>query len=129
MIRFAEPARTWIDIPARISKTGRNRSIPLNPNVSRRLFQKRNNGSLFVFPHKNDSKRPGLSYHGPWRAACKLAKVKNAMPYDLRRSFVTRCAITGMPLLYVAKLLDSSVKMLEGTYAKIHAETMEDIVK
>lgn len=130
MFLWSEPGKTWIDIPARISKTDRTRKIPLNPNVSRRLYAefRRGNRSHFVFPNPRDPRRPQLSYSQQWNSACKRAKIK-AMPYDLRRTFITRCAAAGMPLLYVAKALDTSTKMIESVYAKSQAEVMEGIVK
>ena len=120
--------KTWIDIPARISKTVRSRSIPINPGVARRLFKMRNNGSPFVFPNVFDPSKPQLSYHGAWSTACKKAMVK-AMPYDLRRTFITRRAAEGAPMIYVAKFLDTSTKMIEAVYAKSQADIMEAIAK
>jgi integrase len=130
MIRFNEPGHTWIDIPARISKTDRQRSIPINPEVSRILHLRfmRGNGSVFVFPHTERKDKPQLSYNSAWKTACKKAKVK-AVPYDLRRTFITRCAAEGKPLIYVAKALDTSTKMIENIYAKSQVEVMESIIK
>lgn len=130
MIRWGEPGKTWIDVPARISKTDRSRSIPLNPGVSRRLAirHRRGNGSDFVFPARGDLRRAQATYQSAWTTACRRARVK-AVPYDLRRTFITRCAADGKPLIYVAKTLDTSSKMIEATYAKSQAEVMEGIVK
>lgn len=130
MIRWGEPGKTWIDIPARISKNVRSRSIPINSGVSRRLYAefRKGNGSIFVFPNTKDPRRPQLSYHGAWSTACRRAKV-SAMPYDLRRTFITRCAAEGRPLIYVAKCLDTSTKMIESVYAKAQVDVMEDMVK
>lgn len=129
MLRFSEPGKTWIDIPARISKTVRSRSIPINPQVSRRLaaMYKRSNGGKYVFPNVKDPRKPQLSYHGAWATACKKAMIK-AMPYDLRRTFITERAASGKPMIYVAKALDTSTKMIEAVYAKSQADIMEAIV-
>lgn len=130
MFRWNEPSKTWIDVPARISKTDRSRSIPLNPGVSRRLWarHRRKNGSDFVFPSRDNPRRPQMTYASAWSTACRRAKV-SAVPYDLRRTFITRCAGEGLPLLYVAKILDTSTKLIESTYAKTQMETMEGIIK
>lgn len=130
MIRFNEPGHTWIDVPARISKTDRQRSIPINPEVSRILYRRfmRGNGSAFVFPSTVSKDKPQLSYNSSWKRACREAKVK-AVPYDLRRTFITRCAAEGKPLIYVAKALDTSTKMIENIYAKSQVEVMENIIK
>lgn len=131
MIRWGEPGKTWIDIPARISKTVRHRSIPINPSVSRRLYAEFTHGvtSKFVFPNVKDPSRPQLSYHGAWATACKRAGIKvKAMPYDMRRTFITEKAADNQPMIYVAKTLDTSTKMIESTYAKAQAQVMENIV-
>ena len=129
-IKFNEPEHTWIDIPARISKTDRARQIPINPEVSRLLHRRylRGNGSEFVFPHTQNRNKPQLSYNSAWKRACREAKI-NAVPYDLRRTFITRCAAEGKPLIYVAKALDTSTKMIENIYAKSQVEVMEEIIK
>jgi integrase len=130
MLRTAENGRIWVDIPARISKTVRSRSIPINPQVARRLKEQLQSGgrsSKFIFPNVKDPRKPQLSYHGAWAAACRKAKVK-AMPYDLRRTFITEKAASGKPIIYVAKVLDTSSKMIESVYAKSQADVMEAIV-
>lgn len=130
MIKFNEPAKTWIEIPARISKTDRQRSIPINPQVSRLLRRRfvRGNGSIFVFPHTSNKNKPQLSYNCAWNSACRRAKT-SAVPYDLRRTFITRCAAEGKPLIYVAKALDTSTKMIENIYVKSQVDVMESIIK
>lgn len=130
MIKFNEPGHTWVDVPARISKTGRARQIPINPQVSHTLHKRFliGNGSPFVFPNQKDIRKPQRSYNSAWKRACKRAKVK-AVPYDLRRTFITRCAAEGKPLIYVAKALDTSTKMIENIYAKSQVEVMEEIIK
>jgi integrase len=122
--------KVWIDIPARISKTVRARSIPVNQGVARRLLEQIKRGivSQFVFPNVFDPTKPQLSYHGAWAASCRKAGVKKAMPYDLRRTFITEKAASGKPIIYVAKVLDTSSKMIESVYAKSQADVMESIV-
>lgn len=130
MITWNEPGHTWIDIPARISKTGRSRRIPINPQVSLRLYRMFQAGvnSRFVFPKTDDLNRFQYEYSGQWRRACRQAGIK-AMPYDLRRTFITKCAAEGKPLIYVAKALDTSTKMIESVYAKAQVDVMEEIIK
>jgi integrase len=132
MIRWNEPEKTWIDIPARISKTGRARSIPINPRLSYLLAirHRRGNGSPFVFPARGDLRRPQLTYQSAWTTACGHAGITtHAVPYDFRRTFITERAAAGKPMLYVTKQLDTSIKMAENTYAKAAVATMEDIIK
>lgn len=133
MIAWDEPGHTWISIPARISKTDRNRRIPINPNVSKRLWKRWQKGpfSKYVFPKiegPNLPCLPQLEYHGAWRTACKKAGIK-AMPYDMRRTFITKAMVDGKRPVYVAQFLDTSVKMIEKVYTKEDIATMEDISK
>lgn len=122
--------KLWLSIPARISKTGRSRDIPINPNLARiiKIRQKRGNGSIFIFPSRDSPERPQLTYQSAWSTACASAKVE-AVPYDLRRTFISRCAAEGKPMIYVAKALDTSTKMIESVYAKSQAEVMEKIIE
>ncbi len=128
MFRWNEPAKTWIDIPARISKTDRARSIPLNPELSRTLARVKR-VSPFVFPHHEDMSRPRTSYHASWTTARRRAGVAASMPYDFRRTFITTRVAKGQPPLYVAKSLDTSVHQIEKVYAKAQAEVMEEICR
>ncbi len=131
MIQWREPGKAWIEIPARISKTDRTRSIPINPDVAAILWHRkeRGNGSKFVFPARGNSSQPQLSYQAAFVTACSRAGVKDAVVYDFRRTAITRWAAKGMPLLYIAKILDTSVGLIEKVYAKGQADVMEDILK
>jgi len=123
--------KLWIDIPAAISKTGRSRSIPIDKTVARILMMRRDRcrPSPFCFPSQVDRMRPQLSYASAWRTACFHAKVKKCVPYDFRRSLVTRWAAEGKPLLYIAKFLDTSTVMLEKIYAKAQGKVLEDLIE
>lgn len=130
MIRWGEPGKTWIDIPARISKTGRTRAIPIDPSVSRILWRrsKRGNASIFVFPARGDLTRPHLTYSSAWHTACEHAKI-DAMPYDMRRTRITKWAAAGKSLAFIARQLDTSETMIRRFYLKDDAETMEGLFK
>ena len=121
----------WINIPARISKTGRDRKIPINSEVWAKLQDWRAQGpmpSKFVFPNRKDAGQPQLSYHGAWRTACKKAGVAHCVPYDYRRTFITyKMEKPDTPGVFVAKFLDTSMQQIEKTYAKAQKLTMEGI--
>lgn len=129
MFRWGEPGKTWIAVPARITKTDRDRLVPVNPALSRRLYDlyRDGNGSKFVWPHRGGAEQFQTSYHGAWRTACRHAGV-DAMPYDLRRTFITRAVARGMPAAFVARCLDTSVKMIEAFYLKQDETLMEKIM-
>lgn len=119
-----------ISIPARISKTGRTRTIPLNPKVSAMLARRKfRTVSQFVFPSRDSLERPQMSYQAGWKTACTRSRVRNAVVYDFRRTYITRRAAEGKPMLFVAKYLDTSLKQIEGVYAKTDWDTMEDIAR
>lgn len=131
MLDWKDEKNCWVNIPARIVKNDRSRSIPINSDVTKRLAirKRRGNNSLFVFPSRKTKAKPQISYMSAWGRAVAEAKVKEAVPYDFRRTFITKCAIEGRQLLYVAKFLDTSISMIEGTYAKANAAVMEEIAK
>lgn len=128
MIRWHEPGHTWIDIPARISKTNRTRSIPIDPAVSRILWRRnrRSNGSVFVFPARGDILRPQRTYSSAWNIACAHAGI-DAMPYDMRRTRITKWAAAGKSLAFIAKQLDTSETIIRRIYLKDDATTMEGL--
>lgn len=125
-----EGGKAWINIPARISKTGRNRKIPINSEVWAKLLEWRAQGpmnSKYVFPNRFHPGQPQLSYHGAWRTACTKAGVAHCVPYDYRRTFITVKMENNEPGVFVAKYLDTSMMQIEKTYAKAQAATMEGI--
>lgn len=109
----------WIDIPARISKTNRKRRIPMHKGILRIISHKKTDTS-FVFPTH--------SYSNEWNRAVKKAGIK-AVPYDLRRSFITRCVSEGKSPIFIAKLLDTSAKLIEEKYCKNDEQTLRDLLK
>lgn len=128
MIQWNGREKTWLSVPARISKTDRSRSIALNPGVVRILAirARKKPTSKFVFPARGDDSRYQHSYQSAWLTACRHARV-DATAYDLRRTFITRRAAKGQPLLYIAKHLDTSTGLIEKVYAKAQADVMESI--
>ncbi len=126
-----EPGHTWLNVPARISKTGRNRKIALNRRVSALLWRqwRKKPSSRYVFPNRIHPNRPQLSYHGAWKTALtKAGLTAHAVPYDTRRTFITEAVASNKPTVFIGKQLDTSSKQIEGTYAKKDKSTMEDIV-
>ncbi len=131
MMKKAENGKTWIEIPARITKTARSRQIPVNPTVAKHLCKmlKENPNARFVFQNRIHPDSPQLSYHGAWRTALAKAKIKHCVPYDMRRTKITRAMVRGEQPVYVAKLLDTSVNQIQNTYTKDDAATLEALVE
>jgi hypothetical protein len=136
MIKTAPDGRMWVEVPARITKTARSRLMPVNQTLAKHIcrIMKENPDSRFVFQNRIHPDAPQLSYHGAFRTALMKARkahpeMKPCVPYDWRRSFITRAMIAGKQPVYIAKLLDTSVPMLERVYTKDDAATMEALVE
>lgn len=130
MFQWDEPGKTWLTIPARISKNDRTRRIPLDPAVSRVLRRRHQcgNNSIFVFPARGDLNRPQYTYQSAWDTACGHAKV-DAMPYDMRRTRITKMAAAGKQVAFIAKVMDNSESIIRRFYLKDDVTTMENLFK
>lgn len=136
MVKIADDGKMWIDVPASITKTARSRLMPVNQTVAKHIcrLMKENPNSRFVFQNRIHPDSPQLSYHGAFRTSLmKVIKahpeMKPCVPYDWRRSFITRAMIAGKQPVYIAKLLDTSVPMLERVYTKDDKATLEALVE
>lgn len=136
MIRHDDKGGMWIDVPARITKTGRSRLAPVNPIAAKHIcrLMKENPNSRFVFENRVRPDKPQLSYHGAFKTALEKAmlrhpEMKKCVPYDWRRSKITREMIRGGKATFIAKLLDASTKMIDDVYCKDDAETLEALVQ
>jgi integrase len=126
MIRWDEGKHGSIEIPGRITKTGRARTIPLNPEVAE-LLRRRQVGSesRFIFPSPRED-RPAREYKTGWRTACRKAGVV-ANLYWLRHTFITTCAKRGVSIVFTARYCDTSVAMIDQIYAKAIPEAMNQV--
>lgn len=130
MLDWRSPTKAWVNVPARISKTDRSRSYPIPPDLCRKLLIRKASAGAerFIFPSTTHKDQPQLSYDTAWRTACKKANVKKCVPYDFRRTFLTKAAAENLPLVYVAKCLDTSAALIEKVYAKAQEDIMERIM-
>lgn len=130
MIRFEEGGQGKIDIPARITKTRRPRSILLNREVSRvlRFLRKRAPEAVFLFPSEEKPGFPIGDYQNVWKRVCGRAGLK-AQIYWYRDTFVSRKLNEGVSTMWIAKYLDTSVGMLEQKYAVMGQEAQEKVAR
>jgi hypothetical protein len=63
------------------------------------------------------------------KAIRERADMPEVIPYALRHSSVVRGLRKGLPIQYVAKLHNTSVKMIERHYAKYIAAALEDLAR
>jgi integrase len=114
-------------IPGEITKTGRDREIPLNPKVLRIVkFLSKHSDSPFLFPSPTDPDKPMGEYATGWNGACARAGVE-ANIYFLRDTFVTDKFVQGLSDIFVAKYIDSSPEMLRRKYAVAIRDVMEKV--
>ena len=65
----------------------------------------------------------------PWNAIRERAGMPEVIPYTLRHSSIVRGLRKGLPIQQVAKLHNTSVKMIERHYAKYIATALEDLAR
>jgi integrase len=65
----------------------------------------------------------------PWNALRERAGMLEVIPYALRHSSIVRGLRKGLPIQQVAKLHNTSVKMIERHYAKYIATALEDLAR
>jgi integrase len=65
----------------------------------------------------------------PWHAIRERAGLPEVIPYALRHSSIVRGLRNRLPIQHVAKLHNTSVKMIERHYAKYIATALEDLAR
>jgi integrase len=92
--------------PSAHLKQRRRHSVPLNPAAQELIerLRKRRGRSPWVFPGKPASE-PLRDYSNCWEAVCERAGIRGARAYDLRHSFASLGAGSGLSLLVIGKLL------------------------
>jgi len=65
----------------------------------------------------------------PWHAIRERAGLPKAIPYALRHSSIVRGLRNRLPIQHVAKLHNTSVKMIERHYAKYISTALEDLAR
>lgn len=65
----------------------------------------------------------------PWRSIRERARLPEAIPYALRHSSIVRSLRNRLPIQHVAKLHNTSVKMIERHYAKYISTALEDLAR
>jgi integrase len=133
MIRWEEGPCGFIHIPAAISKTRRDRAIPLNPIIAKKLRERQGCvgwDSPFIFPARGNRAAPQTEYRKGWEGAKGRVVLRKeaqdlegregferATIYALRGTFVTNALELGLSSTFVGKYIDSSSKMIDQRYA------------
>jgi integrase len=108
----------YIHVPFGKTRAAR-RNIPLTPLAMRVLAERlgKYGTRVFVFPSPRNPNRPMGTLQGPHSTALRRAKVAQFRLYDLRHTFATRAAQSGMDLPTLAKTLGHSKLNMVLRYA------------
>lgn len=87
----------------------------------------RDNGSPYLFPGKRASE-PLRSIRVPWKRICKAARLSNLRLHDLRHSFASVGAATGLSLPMIGALLGHSQPSTTARYAHLAASPLHQAV-
>ena len=112
--------RKFIKLPAKITKTNRDRNVPLQPHAINILnsIPRSLNGKIFPIGIKN--------FERSWRAICKRAKVSGLRFHDLKREAVSRLFEKGLNPVEVATITGHKDTRMLMRYTHLRAE---DFVK
>ena len=105
------------------SKTGA-KTVYLSEAASRVLRDiEQCEGSPYVFPGKRSSE-PLRSIRVPWKHVCKAARLDNLRLHDLRHSFASVGAASGLSLPMIGALLGHSQPNTTARYAHLAASPL-----
>lgn len=105
------------------SKTGAKTVYLSEPALQVLKTVKRVEGSLHVFPGKRSSE-PLCSIRKPWERLCKAARLENVRLHDLRHSFASVGAASGLSLPMIGALLGHSQPNTTARYAHLAASSL-----
>lgn len=133
MIHWRRGKHGTIAIPGPITKTRREREIPLNSHIAELLRErKKGSSSRFIFPSPDTAKGGEfhiVEYKTGFNAAAQRAGIADVTIYDLRRTFATNQAEKGRDRHWVAKYMDTSAQMLERIYVKVQQRALQEIAE
>jgi integrase len=109
------------------SKTGYTKTIPLTPTVYELLKTKNKVRHLhhsLVFPSDNGTRFTASNLGRAFRGALKKAKLENFRFHDLRHSFASRLAQSGVDLYLIQKLLGHREPRMVQRYSHHSVESL-----
>jgi integrase len=120
--------RKQLNVSAIIAKTEKPRHIPLNAEALDVLqrWKKQGKGEGHVFPGL-DGERMG-HINRSWNGIAEAAGLTDFRFHDLRHSFASRLAMSGVDLYSVQKLLGHSDSKLTQRYAHLSPDHLADAV-
>ncbi len=105
------------------TKSGRNRSIPMNQNLKEVLEKYGKDQSSYVFQPEREEWINGIRYdfRKVFDGVCKEAEMDWVTPHVLRHTFASRLAIAGVSLYKISQWLGHSDMKTTQIYAHLQA--------
>lgn len=117
--QFDLEAGVWTK-PSAHTKQKKTHRIPLSAPAVQLLtdIRKGGNGSSYVFPGTTPNTHQ-TEIKGAWAAICKLAKINNLRIHDLRHSYASQLASSGLSLPIIGALLGHTQPQTTARYAHL----------
>lgn len=127
MFHWKEGEHGTLHIPALITKTNRQRSIPVNSRVSRVMRHlQRDAVSKWVFPSPYKKGERQRNYRKAWDSAVTRAGI-DATTYNLRDTAITDMLKRGLSPIFIARYVDNSASIIETKYAVAETDIMKKV--
>jgi integrase len=111
--------------PSHHTKQKRRHTVPLSPPALQLLTEiKARSESDYVFPSPRRTGRPLREIKMAWRAICEKAKLKDFRIHDLRHSYASILASSGLSLPIIGKLLGHTQAETTKRYAHIQDDVL-----
>ena len=133
MVWAAGQPRSWLELPARLCKSGRSRRIPLEPEAQQAIREliaflaQRGFSTAAEAPLLTDRRHRHLPTREVQRSMqryrLQASLEVRATPHSLRHGFATELVIEGVPLRSVQQLLGH--KRLSSTEVYLHSQPEE----
>ena len=107
------------------TKTG-ERNIHLNPSALS-ILKSLEKKSEYVFVSRIENKRI-TTIRLTWKKICKLAKLTNVRPHDLRHTFASYAINSGYSLPIIAKMLGHADIKTTERYAHLHQDPINKAI-
>jgi integrase len=115
--------RIW-RIPAKGTKSGKTRSVPLNDTALELLVANRNNGFEVCFPNTKTGKS-FVTITRVWHRLRKQAGIPHFRIHDLRHSYASFMANSGRSLYEIQQLLGHADSRVTQRYSHLTASTLQ----
>jgi integrase len=112
---------TWIK-PHTRTKLGEQHTIPLSAParaVLASLLDDTPDASGFIFPAGRGARGPMRTVEKPWKAICKAAGLTGVRVHDLRHSYASQLASSGVGLYTIGKLLGHKKPSTTARYSHL----------